>query len=575
MPAIILDLVRESTTSVIALQILCNHEDRSKLSPRQMGLEYGIVDLFAGPGGLGEGFASLRTREGRSPFGIAFSAEMDGAAHQTLTLRAFLRAFEGGIPKGYASMTSRDDMPDWSTRYPAEWQRATREARRLTLGTRDGNMETMDAVRKVRRRFGDRTLLIGGPPCQAYSLVGRARNRGVVGYDPKADHRHYLYREYVSVLKALMPAVFVMENVRGMLSARVGRQRIFDLIHEDLTSVNGPASYELIPFVAPETRDLLGSTSPDSFLVHAEKHGVPQSRHRVFLIGMRRDVASATKTSSGLVEPTNDRRQITVEDMLSGMPRLRSGLSNGRDSSCEWRREVGVRMRRIATLLSKRKTMDWNVADQAARAVEQHQLAGHMVRRSTALPKSLPTHCGSLLREWIERPGQIATFNHETRSHMVEDLARYFFCASFAKGVGRSPRASEFPKMLHPEHINWSTGDFQDRFRVQVSDRPSSTITSHISKDGHYYIHPDAAQCRSLTVREAARLQTFPDDYFFMGTRTQQYVQVGNAVPPFLANRIALEVLTLLEGSEADVGFADQKTPKQASERTEAIPLCN
>jgi DNA (cytosine-5)-methyltransferase 1 len=135
---------------------------------------------------------------------------------------------------------------------------------------------------------------------------------------------------------------------------------------------------------------------------------------------------------------------------------------------------------------------------------------------------------------------------------MPSDLGRYLFAAVFGAVRGYSPKASDFPLSLSPDHRNWHSGVFNDRFRVQLAGEPSTTVTSHISKDGHYFIHPDPMQCRSLTVREAARLQTFPDDYLFLGNRTQQYIQVGNAVPPYLARQIAQRLLRGLSGPLAD-----------------------
>ncbi|NLD20937.1 MAG: DNA cytosine methyltransferase, partial [Bacteroidales bacterium] len=135
-----------------------------------------------------------------------------------------------------------------------------------------------------------------------------------------------------------------------------------------------------------------------------------------------------------------------------------------------------------------------------------------------------------------------------SRSHIETDLHRYLFCSAWAICAERegweiiTPKSNDYIEELMPNHANFKSGKFSDRFRVQAKSIPATTITSHISKDGHYFIHPDPKQCRSLTVREAARVQTFPDNYFFVGNRTQQYVQVGNAVPPYLAYKIAKKI---------------------------------
>jgi DNA (cytosine-5)-methyltransferase 1 len=162
------------------------------------------------------------------------------------------------------------------------------------------------------------------------------------------------------------------------------------------------------------------------------------------------------------------------------------------------------------------------------------------------------------LKAWLNDPRMDSVCNHETREHMPTDHHRYLFAAAFAAVRGVSPRLRDFPQGLLPEHNNVAASlghaNFADRFRVQVADQPGSTVLSHIAKDGHYFIHPDPFQARSLTVREVARLQTFPDNYAFFGNRGEQYTQIGNAVPPLLSFQIAEVVADVL-------GRAKPQTP--------------
>ncbi len=508
-----------------------------------------VIDLFSGPGGLGEGFASL---DGGNAFRIVASAEMDSSAHETLRLRSYFRRIRGDQKWSapyYGFCNGILERP-WNSLTEAAWHEAGEEARCLTLGEHASNKELDELLDQQLKNATD-CVLIGGPPCQAYSLVGRARNKGIRGYSAEADHRHFLYQEYLRIIRRYCPAIFVMENVKGILSSRVGGAKIFHQILADLSApaiaITGKrgakaARYRIHSLVSdtvfePEMDP--ESIDPASFVIRSELYGIPQTRHRVILVGVREDIeADLSKLQPAPL--------LTVEDAISDLPRIRSRLSRTPDIPGAWARAVRSHLIELAAdamksgqialanrLSSGASRIDGDLTTGALRCVEprvQH-----------------PQH--ESLREWYRDPFLSATLNHESRGHMSSDLRRYGYAAVFAEEFQCSPKGpSQFSLSgLRPDHANWETGNFSDRFRVQVKGRPASTITSHISKDGHYFIHPDVSQCRSLTVREAARLQTFPDNYLFCGNRTQQFHQVGNAVPPLLARKIALAVKSALD----------------------------
>ncbi|MBV1703216.1 MAG: DNA cytosine methyltransferase [Hyphomicrobiales bacterium] len=514
----------------------------STLSPGR-ATAYPVVDLFAGPGGLGEGFAAALDQRDQHLFRSVVSIERDPYSHQTLTLRHFFRYFPAGeAPVDYYDfLAGRITEAELYARHPVAHVHARRSALRLSLGP-DVHGDVRGIIRERLAGIAQ-WALVGGPPCQAYSLAGRSRMKG----DPDfaKDEKHTLYLEYLRIIADHRPPIFVMENVKGLLSATIEGKSAINRIVRDLqrpsTAIpEAPKdlTYRLYSLTEEEAAE--GEVDPRLFLVRAEDHGIPQARHRMFIVGIRSDLKVRPSTLSKTTAPT-------VRDTIGSLPAIRSGLSKEKDSRDVWLSAI----RQISGMNIRGQLNGATYAGQIARELRFDKLIEMRSPRSissTRYAKRRPNH--DVLRSLYDDRLTVLT-SHEARSHMASDLRRYLYAATFAQETGRSPKLADFPANLLPDHRNVDEGRsgkmFSDRFRVQLADHVSTTVTSHISKDGHYFIHYDPAQCRSLTVREAARLQTFPDNYFFAGPRTEQYHQVGNAVPPKLAEQIAEIVAEVLD----------------------------
>lgn len=503
-----------------------------------------VVDLFAGPGGLGEGFSTFET-DSRACFRIILSAEKSEVAHKTLRLRAFFRllTLKGKVPDSYYEYVSGDRDRPYDKDTKQIWEEAGREALKLTLGSGSGNRALRDSLRDRL----DKTkpwVLIGGPPCQAYSLVGRARNAGKTDYRAELDKRHFLYKQYLNILDELRPSIFVMENVKGLLSSKVGEDRIFHQMLRDLSRPSGSggdaSTYVIHSLVEPEVYspgDDPAKINSHSYIVKCEDHGIPQRRHRVILLGVRKDLDQG-QVPTIPVSTSNP----TVWDAIGDLPPLRSGLSV-KDKTESWQQAVQKQARRVADALK-----GGDKPDGLLRSLEPI-LRGDLPYESRGdefIPIKGKRRKRSAYAKRLEDSRLAGTLNHSSRGHMEDDLGRYLFLSAFAAARRHSPATSDFPAALAADHANWESGNFADRFRVQLRREAATTITSHISKDGHYYVHPDTHQCRSFTVREAARIQSFPDNYFFEGPRTEQFIQTGNAVPPLVARQIAKVVMSIL-----------------------------
>lgn len=406
-----------------------------------------FIDLFAGAGGLSEGFI----RQGFEPIA---HIEMDYYASQTLMTRsAYYHLLGENDLDRYNSYLSKEISKD-------DLHSLLPEAIRDTVINMEISDDTIEHIFNVidtnLNRFDSTKVdvLIGGPPCQAYSLVGRARDP----YGKENDIRNYLYKQYVKFLRKYNPDIFVFENVPGILSASKGA------LFEDVKEIMRDAGYEL-----------------QAKVLNAFDFGVLQQRKRVILIGWNKELGFSYPDFETVLH------NFRVEELLSDLPPLQPGGE-----------------------------------------------ANHYV-----------TEPSNYLRSFGIRQDNDVLTQHITRVHNENDRKIYKHAIELWNKEGKRLRYTDLPSDLIT-HKNLTS--FLDRFKVVGSNLPfSHTVVSHIAKDGHYYIHPDINQLRSLSVREAARLQSFPDNFYFEGPRTAIFTQIGNAVPPLMAESIAQKVMDMLK----------------------------
>jgi DNA (cytosine-5)-methyltransferase 1 len=398
-----------------------------------MSNKFTFIDLFAGCGGLTEGFYKQ---------GFHGLSHVEYDHHACESLRTRMKYY--GYPEDEISVLEKD-------------------------------ITDKDIVDQIESAVSNKSvdLLIGGPPCQSFSSLGRAKDQNGMQDDP----RNYLFESYEKILNHFKPKIFVFENVTGLLTAKLGVKKTVNVILKKLGK-----DYKLIK-------------DPNAMVLNSCDYGVPQVRKRIILIGVRKDldidpriiyngiIKSHYNPDALDIEKVNKKKFVTVKDAISDIPSIKPG---------EGKKQISHRVKVWNDYLSK-------------------------VRSKT----------------------ETVLLDHVSRTHNEKDRRRY---SEMSKNKWTFKDLLEKKPSLN--HIKQRV--FNNSYVVQFWDKPARTIIAHLYKDGNQFIHPDYKQERTITPREAARLQSFPDDFVFEGSRTQQYKQIGNAVPPIMAEAIAKSIKHVL-----------------------------
>lgn len=401
-----------------------------------------FIDLFAGAGGLSEGFI----RAGYTPLA---HIEMNNYACDTLRTRAAFHWLKSNnqLQKYKNYLHEKQEKEDGSKL----WKQVPQSVIDSVIQSEIGEKTIDDLFAKVDKLKGKEQvdIIIGGPPCQAYSVVGRARDPKNMADDP----RNFLYKYYIRFLERYRPKMFVFENVPGILSAQNG-------VHLDnIKKGIDDAGY----FV-------------DLKKLKASDHGVLQNRERVIIIGWQKGLDMKYPEFAKEENPYK-----IIPDLFSDLP------------------------------------------------VRQQGEGGLTETVKYTAPAS------KYLKQFNIRNGWDFTTQHIARPHNPTDLEIYKRAIDLWLNKKERLNYAKLPAELQNHNNKHS---FLNRFQV-VDPGCCHTVVAHIAMDGHYYIYPSLEQIRSITIREAARLQSFPDDYYFEGSRSAAFKQIGNAVPVVLAHKIA------------------------------------
>ncbi|PWJ57379.1 DNA (cytosine-5)-methyltransferase 1 [Dyadobacter jejuensis] len=420
---------------------------------KRIKMTYKFIDLFAGAGGLSEGFI-------QAGFEPIAHVEIENSACNTLRTRAayhYLKAtqkYETYVSYLKGELT-RDHL---HSQVPMEIMNSVINR---PIGI-DNNYIIQEQIDKCLG--SDKVdLIIGGPPCQAYSIAGRSRSKTKMEGDP----RNYLFVQYAEYLERYQPKMFVFENVLGLKSAKKGHYL------KEMEELFNKIGYQI-----------------KLFTLEAKNFGVLQNRKRIVILGWKAQLKINIPNLEGIINNSN----YLVNDLLNDLPAIQAG--EGTDRFLDYKTET------------------------------TEYLKFNSIRSEN-----------DILTQHIARP------------HREQDKEIYKIAVKKWEKEHERLNYNDLPERLKT-HQNRTS--FNDRFKVVAADLPySQTVVAHISKDGHYYIHPDIHQNRSISVREAARLQSFPDDYYFEGNleggnRTAAFKQIGNAVPPLMAKEIAKQIKSLL-----------------------------